>query len=345
MNRIKIVAEIGCNHNGDFELAKKLVKAAAEAGVDAVKFQSFNAKSLVSGHAPKADYQKKLNDKESQLEMLQKLEITDSQYCELKSYAETLGLECFSTAFDKDSFNFLAGIGQRIWKIPSGEITNLPFLEAIRDLECQGKEIILSTGMSTIDEIREAVEILEGKSCHDITILHCNTEYPTEDLDMNLKAINVLKKHFPKYKIGLSDHSKDNFAAIVASGMGISFIEKHFTMDKGLLGPDHKASITPAELTELCNDVRRSEVILGEERKYVTESENKNKFVARKSIVASCDIKKGELFSKDNITCKRPGYGISPMNWYKLIGKTAEKDFLYDELIKCSDISWENKNE
>jgi len=345
MGRIRIVAEIGCNHNGDLELAKKLVKAAVEAGADAVKFQTFKAESIVSIKAPKAEYQKKDNAFESQLDMLKKLELNFEEYLKINEYAKSLNIDVFSTAFDIDSINFLQKLGQRIWKIPSGEITNLPLLETIRDIDCNNKEIILSTGMSTIDEIKEAVKILNDSKHTTFTVLHCNTEYPTMDDDMNLLALCVLQEEFPLWNIGLSDHSIDNLAAIVAVGMGISFIEKHFTLDKDLPGPDHKASITPEQFKQLCFDIRRAEKILGKRQKFVTLSEEKNKRISRKSIVASKKIKKGEVFSKDNITCKRPGNGISPMNWYKIIGQVASDDFNNDDLIKCSGFKWEEENE
>ncbi|WP_279123310.1 N-acetylneuraminate synthase [Holdemania filiformis] len=341
---IKIVAEIGCNHNGNYEIAKKLVLEASLAGADAVKFQTFNAEDLVSPSAPKAEYQEKDNVNESQLEMLEKLELSQEEYLEVKKYAEDLGLEVFSTPFDSKAVEFLYNIGQKIWKIPSGEITNLPYLEKIRDLECSEKEIILSTGMSTMDEIEAAVDILQQSKNTKFIILHCNTEYPTQDIDMNLKALNVLKKQFPMWDIGLSDHSEGIVAAVTAVSMGVQFIEKHFTLDKNLSGPDHKASIIPDELKELCVNVRRAEVMLGKEMKFITSSENKNRYIARKSIVAKKTIKKGELFSIENLTCKRPGSGISPMHWYDLLGKTALQDFEQNDLIRCEGIKWENEN-
>lgn len=342
---IKIVAEVGCNHNGSCEIAKKLVLEASLAGADAVKFQTFNAAELVSSLAPKAEYQKKDDAGESQLEMLEKLELSKEEYLEVKKCAEDLGLDVFSTPFDSKSIEFLANIGQKIWKVPSGDITNLPYLEKIRDLECPEKEIILSTGMSTMDEIAAAVDILQQSKNTKFTILHCNTEYPTQDSDMNLKALNVLKKQFPMWNIGLSDHSEGIVAAVTAVSMGVQFIEKHFTLDKNLPGPDHKASIVPDELKDLCVNVHRAEVMLGKEMKFITSSENKNRFIARKSIVAKKAIRKGELFSIENLTCKRPGNGISPMHWYDLLGKTALQDFAHDDLIRCEGIQWEDENE
>ena len=341
MDRVKIVAEIGCNHNGDASMAKELIAKAAEADADAVKFQTFKAEQLVSVSAPKAQYQKTNNEHESQLDMLRNLELTHDEYRELKLYAEGLGLEWFSTGFDIDSIEFLTSLGQCVWKIPSGEITNLPYLEKIRDIECPNKEIILSTGMSTIEEIRFAVDVLQESKDTKLTILHCNTEYPTRDEDMNLRAMEVLRDNFPGWEVGLSDHSDGVVAPIVAIGMGAKFIEKHFTLDKSLPGPDHRASITPGELTTLCREVRRAETLLGSKDKFVTDSERKNKIVARKSIIAKRNIVVGEEFTQDNIVCKRPGNGISPIHWYEILGKKAERDFVQDELITCTGIEWE----
>lgn len=336
-----IVAEIGCNHNGSKKIAKKMVKLAKQCGVDAVKFQTFDSNALISKFAPKADYQiKTTGNSETQLEMTKKLELSHKDLIELFDYSKKLGLITFSTPFDMKSIDFLSEINQNIWKIPSGEITNLPYLEKIGKIKCKNKEVILSTGMSTIQEINKAINILNknGTKNSSITILHCNTEYPTPDEDVNLFAINELKNKFPNNKVGFSDHSVGYTAAIGAVALGISMIEKHFTLDKDLPGPDHKASATPDELRELCLGVRKMEVLIGNNKKIVTKSEKKNKIVARKSIVASTKIKKGEVFTVNNITCKRPGNGISPMHWYDILGKKAEKNFLYDELIKVKGI-------
>lgn len=341
MSKVKIVAEIGCNHNGDVALAKRLIEEAAKAGADAVKFQTFVAEELVSTYAPKAEYQKADNAEESQLDMIRKLELTRDEYREVKAYSESLGVEWFSTGFDMASIDFLVSLGQRVWKVPSGEITNLPYLEKIRDIECPEKEIILSTGMSTLDEIRFAVHILEGSKDTKLTILHCNTEYPTKDSDMNLRAMEVLRSEFPGWEVGLSDHSEGIIASITAVGMGASFVEKHFTLDKNLPGPDHRASITPDELQALCEGIRRAEVMLGSREKFVTDSERKNKKVARKSIIARRDISAGEELTAENITCKRPGNGISPVHWYEVLGRKAERDFAADELITVDGIAWE----
>lgn len=344
MNHIKIVAEIGCNHNGSIEIAKRLMDEAVKSGVDAVKFQMFEASELVASCAQKADYQKRntAND-ESQLDMISKLELTKEEYIELKEYANALNLEMFATAFDNHSIDFLESLGQKIWKIPSGEITNLPYLEKISNIKMKEKEIILSTGMSTIDEIKFAASILSNSRDTKFTILHCNTDYPTVDKEMNLNALIDLKMNFPNWQIGLSDHSIGAIASIVAVGLGITFIEKHYTLDKNMIGPDHKASITPNELRQLCEDIRRAEEMLGSEKKFVTQSEGKNKFVARKSIVAKKAIRMGEVFTQDNITCKRPGNGISPKYWYDVLGKKASKNFNYDQLIQCEGIKWEEE--
>ena len=336
MSEIFIVAEIGCNHNGDYELARKMVLKAKECGVDGVKFQTFNAESLISRYAPKAPYQKiTTGTNDSQLEMTKKLELKGDEYLKLKEYALSLGLVVFSTPFDLKSVDFLYQNGQSIWKIPSGEITNLPYLEKIGSLECKNKQIILSTGMANIEEIKTAVDILikNGTKEDEITLLHCTTQYPAEDYEINLGAINDLKSNFPAFKIGFSDHSKGYIAAIGAAAIGVCMIEKHFTLDKNMQGPDHKASANPQELMLLCENVRRIEKMRGSGKKVVTSSEGKNKIAARKSIVAKCDIKKGEILTAENITVKRPGNGISPMNWYKILGKIAQRDFKEDELI------------
>lgn len=336
MDKIFIVAEIGCNHNGNVELARQMIDVAKECGVDAVKFQTFKADKLISKFAPKAEYQKETTGElDSQLEMTRKLELPYDEFIKLESYARSLGLEVFSTPFDMESIDFLASQNQKIWKIPSGELTNLPYLEKVARLPVVSKKIVISTGMATICEIRQAVGILEenGMDKKDITILHCNTEYPTPFEDVNLNAINALKNEFPDYLIGFSDHSPGYFAAIAAVPYNISFIEKHFTLNKDFEGPDHKASVTPDELALLCQGIRAIEQALGSNRKIVTQSEAKNKIVARKSIIANRIIKKGEIFSEENLTTKRPGNGISPMFWYEILGKEAQQDFDEDQVI------------
>ncbi|EOX8431299.1 N-acetylneuraminate synthase [Salmonella bongori] len=336
MSNVYIVAEIGCNHNGDFQLAKKMVEEAKKAGVDAVKFQTFKADQLISKYAPKAEYQIKVTgNEESQLEMTRKLELPYDEFIKLEEYAKQLGLDVFSTPFDFDSIDFLASRNQKVWKIPSGELLNLPYLEKIAQLPIADKKIVLSTGMATIEEINLSLKVFSdnGIPPENITILHCNTEYPTPFEDINLNTILGFKKIFEQYNIGFSDHSPGYFAGIASVPYGITFIEKHFTLDKNLEGPDHKASVTPDELKLLCEGIRAIEVSLGSYDKLVTNSERKNKIVARKSIVAKCAIKKGEIFTIDNITTKRPGNGISPMHWYEVLGEKAEKDFEEDQLI------------
>lgn len=299
--------------------------------------------NLVSRYAPKAEYQKKNDGNGSQLDMLKKLTLTETEYLELVQYASTLDIQIFSTPFDFESFSFLQKIGQNIWKVPSGEITNLPYLQRVAAIECQNKQIILSTGMSTIDEVKYAINVLRQSKDTSFTILHCNTQYPTKPEDMNLRAMNKLQELAPDWKIGLSDHSEGIVASLVAIGLGAKFIEKHFTLDKTMPGPDHKASITPEELKQLCIGVHKAEIMLGNETKEVTESERSNIFVARKSIVAKRKIMRGEMFSEENITCKRPGNGISPIHWYEVLGEEAEKDFELDELISCKGVNRENE--
>lgn len=336
MEHIYIIAEIGCNHCGNPAMARKMVEEAKLCGVDAVKFQTFKAAELISKFAPKAEYQKvTTGNDENQLEMTRKLELSYDDFIALRDYAVSLGLDTFSTPFDMDSIDFLQQSGQSVWKIPSGEVTNLPFLERIAKIEVAGKKIILSTGMCTIEEVHNAVDIIcKYEKPQNLIILHCNTEYPTPDKDVNLSAIDTLHKEFPNMKIGFSDHSIGYVAAVGACMKNIVMIEKHFTLDKNLPGPDHKASATPQELKELCHNVRRIEVLAGEGGKRVTESETRNINIARKSIVARRSIKKGEILTEDNLTCKRPGNGISPMEWYNVLGTSAIRDFGEDELIE-----------
>ncbi|MCM1139297.1 MAG: N-acetylneuraminate synthase [Muribaculum sp.] len=336
MRHVYIIAEIGCNHCSDYDLALKMVIAAKECGVDAVKFQTFKAADLISKFAPKAEYQKiTTGENENQLEMTRKLELSHDEYINLRDYALSLGLDVFSTPFDMGSVEFLEQQGQKIWKIPSGEITNLPMLERIAKIKVDGKKIILSTGMSTVEEIHQAVDIIcSYERKENLVLLHCNTEYPTPDKDVNLSAIDTLHSEFPDIEIGFSDHSVGYVAAVGACMKDIVLIEKHFTLDKSLPGPDHKASATPEELQELCHNVRRIELMAGAGGKTVTESERKNIVIARKSIVANRNIKKGEVFTTENITCKRPGNGISPMKWYEVLGSEAIRDFEEDELIE-----------
>lgn len=344
MNKIYIVAEIGCNHNGDVELAYKMVDEANKCGVDAVKFQTFNSELLISKSAPKAEYQiKTTGANESQLEMTRKLELSQTDYLKLKDYAESLGLDVFSTGFDDESIDFLHKNGQSVWKIPSGEVTNYPYLRKIANFDQDKKKIILSTGMASLEEIKKAVDILDQSKNTELIILHCNTEYPTEDCDVNVSAIKDLHEKFPNYHIGFSDHSRGFVAPILAVAYDIVFIEKHFTLDNNMEGPDHKASIMPEDLKILCESVRRAEVMNGDGKKRVTPSEEKNKKIARKSIIAKRKINIGDIFTEDNLICKRPGNGISPIYWDDLIGRKSESNFQEDELIIDSRFEWEEK--
>jgi len=331
MNKTLIIAEAGVNHNGKLELAKKLVDAAKIAGADIIKFQTFISKNVVSRNAKKAEYQKRnqIND-ESQLEMVQKLELSFSEFTELDHYCKHKGIEFMSTAFDFDSIDFLDGLEMDKWKIPSGEITNLPYLMKIASLK---KPVILSTGMSNMEDIESAIKVLKDNGTGELTVLHCTTEYPTPFKDVNLKAMNTIKDTFG-VKIGYSDHTKGIEVPIAAVALGATVIEKHFTLDRNMEGPDHKASLEPDELKVMVDSIRHIELALGNGMKQPAESEKKNMAIARKSIIASRDIKAGELFTEENLTVKRPGDGISPMKWFEVIGKTATRDFEEDELIE-----------
>jgi N,N'-diacetyllegionaminate synthase len=333
MTKTFIIAEAGVNHNGDIELAKQLIDAAAEAGADLVKFQTFNADRLVTRTAQKADYQNKSTDsKESQHEMLRRLELTAEMHIELIEHCATRNIGFFSTGFDIESIDLLVSLGQDHFKVPSGEITNLPYLRHIGRL---GKAVILSTGMATMGEIEAAIEVLEqaGTARENITVLHCTTEYPTPMAEVNLRAMQSIHIAFG-VKIGYSDHTSGIEVAIAAVALGARVIEKHFTLDRNLPGPDHKASLEPQELKAMVTAIRNIEIALGDGIKRLTPSEARNKPVARKSLVASQTIKAGEIFSEQNITSKRPGTGISPMRWDEIIGRTALRDFAADELIE-----------
>lgn len=326
-----IIAEAGVNHNGDVELAKKMIDAAFKSGVDAIKFQTFISEHVVSKYAEKAEYQSKnTSGTESQLEMVKKLELSFDDFRELKKYCDFKGIEFLSTAFDFDSIDFLNSLNIKVWKIPSGEITNLPYLNRIAMTH---KPVILSTGMSTLDEIESAVQILRSNDCSDITLLHCTTEYPAPYADVNLKAMYTLRDKF-NLPVGYSDHTKGIDIPIAAAAMGAVIIEKHFTIDRNMKGPDHKASLEPDELKDMVDAIRIVEKSLGSGEKKPAESEVKNMVIARKSIIAKCNIKKGEIFTEENITVKRPGSGISPMRWFEIIGMTAIRDFEEDELIE-----------
>ena len=328
-----IIAEAGVNHNGSIELAKKLIDVAVEAGVDAVKFQTFKAKKLVSKNAQKAQYQKEnIGDSDnSQFNMLKKLELDANTHNELIAYCNTKNIMFLSTPFDHDSIDMLNDLKLPIFKIPSGEITNLPYLRHIGSLK---KEVILSTGMADMGEIEDALDILvnAGTSKENITILHANTMYPTPMEDVNLKAMQTIGNTFD-VAFGYSDHTLGIEVDIAAVALGASVIEKHFTLDKSMEGPDHKASLEPDELKAMVQGIRNVELALGSSVKKSSPSEKQNMEVARKSIVASCVIQKGEKLSEDNLTIKRPGNGINPMRWDEVVGSTAQKDYEVDELI------------
>lgn len=330
-NKVFIIAEAGVNHNGSLKLAKKMVEKAVEAKVDAIKFQTFISENVVSKNAKKAEYQVKNTEirKETQLEMVKKLELSFNDFIELKEYCNIKNIEFLSTPFDLESIEFLKKLGMKVWKVPSGEITNLPYLRKIAEV---ADEIILSTGMSDLDEISKAVDILK-KENKKILILHCNTEYPTPMEDVNLRAMELLKEKF-NVEVGYSDHTLGIEVPIAAVALGARIIEKHFTLDKNMEGPDHKASLEPGELKKMVTGIRNIEEALGKKQKEVTESEKKNKDIARKSIVAKKNIKKGEIFTEENLTVKRPGNGISPMQWDEVIGKISIRNFEEDELIE-----------
>ena len=329
MEKVLIIAEAGVNHNGSLELAKKLVDAAKECGADIVKFQTAKLESLVSKSAPMAEYQKNnIGQEKSQSDMLKDLLLAFEDFVELKKYCEEIEIEFLSTPFDIESIYFLKDM-VRLWKVPSGEITNLPYLVEIGKTKMP---VILSTGMCEIEEVEAAVEILFKNGTEDITLLHCNTQYPTPYEDVNLRAMNRLKEKFG-VKVGYSDHTKGIEVPIAAVAMGATVIEKHFTLDRNMEGPDHKASLEPGELKQMIQSIRNIECALGDEDKKPSASEKPNIKVARKSIVAARKIQAGEIFSEENLTTKRPGNGISPMKWYEVIGKESPRDFEEDELI------------
>jgi len=331
--KVLIIAEAGVNHNGDINLAKKLIDAAANAGVDYVKFQTFNSKKLVSKNAEKATYQKEntQNETESQLAMLQKLELSKEAHYELIAYCKSKNIKFLSTGFDLESIQFLNELNIDLFKVPSGEITNLPYLRIIGGLK---KPVIISTGMADMKEIEDALQVVlnSGTSLDNVTVLHCNTEYPTPMGDVNLTAMLSIKERF-NVAIGYSDHTLGIEIPIAAVALGAKVIEKHFTLDNTMEGPDHKASLNPVELKAMVDAIRNLEVALGDGVKAPSPSETKNKPIARKSLVANTDIKKGTIFTDENLTIKRPGTGISPMLWDSYIGKEATKDYQEDDLI------------
>ncbi len=328
-----IIAEAGVNHNGDLALAERLIDAAAAAGADIVKFQTFNADRLSTRTAKKAEYQvEATNSDETQYDMLRRLELTEEAHHDLMAKCVGCGIDFLSTGFDVESVDFLSHLGQEFFKIPSGEITNLPYLRHIGQL---GKVIILSTGMSNLGDIEAAIEVLEraGTPRSKLTLLHCTTEYPTPMAEVNLRAMQSLSSAFG-VAVGYSDHTQGIEVAIAAVAMGATVIEKHFTLDRGLPGPDHEASIEPVELAAMVKSIRNIEVAIGDGVKRPMPSEIKNKLVARKSLVAIRPINMGEKFTAENIGAKRPGMGISPMRWDEVVGKVASRFFAVDELIE-----------
>ena len=327
-----IIAEAGVNHNGSIKLAKKLIDVAVESGADAVKFQTFKTENLVSKTAKKADYQKKTTDAlESQFDMIKKLELDVNTHKELLVYCQEKGIMFLSTPFDHDSINLLSDLGLQIFKIPSGEITNLPYLRHIGSLR---KKVVLSTGMSTLQEVENALTVLIGAGTEkeNITTLHANTMYPTPMEDVNLNAMLTIQKELD-IAVGYSDHTIGIEVDIAAVAMGASIIEKHFTLDQAMNGPDHKTSLEPKELKAMVLAIRNIEIALGSDKKKPSPSERVNVNVVRKSIVANQDIKKGDLLTEKNITVKRPGNGINPMKWDEVIGSIALKNYNADELI------------
>lgn len=330
MNEIFIIAEAGVNHNGDLEIAKKLITKAKEAGADAVKFQTYQTNSMVCKNAVKADYQlHTTQNSESQCEMLQKLELNEKAHFLLANYCKEQQIMFMSTPFDIESIQLLEKIQLPLYKIPSGEVTNYPYLKAIG---LTHKPIILSTGMCTLQEIEDCIRVLKKNGSTDISLLHCNTEYPTPMRDVNLNAMKTLHNHF-NLPVGYSDHTEGIEIALAATAMGAVIIEKHFTLDKTMQGPDHKASIEPQELKQMVKAIRNIQMAMGDGIKQPSQSEEKNIMIARKSIVAKRMIAKGELLTEENITVKRPGTGLNPMNWNSIIGSKAKKDFMEDEMI------------
>jgi len=331
--RTFIIAEAGVNHNGSLTIAKKMINAAAEAGVDAIKFQTFQAERVVSRYAPKAEYQKKKTaEDETQFEMIKKLELDEGAHEELFAYCRSKDIIFLSSPFDLQSIDLLNQLDLGIFKIPSGEITNLPYLRKIGALK---KAVILSTGMADLGEIKDAIGVLTGAGARleEMAVLHCNTAYPTPFEDVNLSAMLTIKAEVPGVKIGYSDHTTGIEIPVAAAAMGAAVIEKHFTLDRNMEGPDHRASLEPPELKAMVSAIRNVEKALGDGIKTPSPSELKNRPVARKSIVAAQVIAAGEKFTNNNLTVKRPGTGVSPMLWDKVIGQVAQKDYEEDELI------------
>jgi len=332
-NKTFIIAEAGVNHNGSLDLALQMVDAAVAAGADAVKFQTFKAEKIIAVNAPKAAYQKETaGSDESQLEMVRKLELNEAAHESLFKYCGDKGILFLSSPFDLESIDLLDRLGVNTFKIPSGEITNLPYL---RQLGALRKKLIMSTGMADLGEIEDALVVLMnvGTAPRDITVLHCNTEYPTPFEDVNLKAMMTMKAAFPGIVVGYSDHTPGIEVSIAAAALGAKVLEKHFTLDRRMEGPDHRASLEPHELQTMVSAIRNIEKAMGNGIKKPSPSELKNKPISRKSIVAAIPIMKGEVLTEENLTVKRPGTGISPMHWDEVLGKNASKDFGTDELI------------
>lgn len=334
---VLIIAEAGVNHNGSLKLAKQLIDKAVEAGVDIIKFQTFKSEKLVSKVAKQAEYQQRNIGKkdEGQLAMLKKLELSQADHEELITYCNEKGIRFFSTAFDMDSIDYLHSLNMGLWKIPSGEITNYPYLRKIAQYQ---EPVILSTGMCELADIEAALNVLLqfGVKKEQVTILHCNTEYPTPFTDVNLKAMLEIGEKFG-VQIGYSDHTKGVEVPIAAVALGATVIEKHFTLDKNMEGPDHKASLEPDELKAMVSAIRNIEQALGSGHKTISESERKNIEIARKSIVAACPIKAGELLTEENLTIKRPGNGINPMRWNEVVGTRAIQDYNEEDSIELSE--------
>ena len=327
MSSVFIIAEAGVNHNGNIGLAYQLVDAAVLAGVDCVKFQTYITENDTAKNCKKAEYQNS-GDDENQYEMLKKLELSFDDFRELKKYCEEKGIIFLSSPFDLDSIDFLETLDPMFWKVASSELTNYPFLRKVAQTH---RDIVLSTGMASLEEIEMSINVLKKFGAGKITLLHCNTEYPTPFEDVNLSAMDDLRRAFG-CTVGYSDHTLGIEVPIAAVAMGATVIEKHFTLDKNMEGPDHKASLDPVELKNMVTAIRNIEHSIGDGKKKITESESKNRIAARKSIVANCAIKKGEVYTEQNLAAKRPGGGISPMEWESIIGKVANRDYEEDEM-------------
>lgn len=327
---VYIIAEAGVNHNGSFKLACKLVDAAKRAGVDCIKFQTFKSRNVVSNNAQKAEYQKCTTSEGLQADMLKNLELSYDEFIDLKKYCNKRDIVFVSTPFDFESIDFLNTVDMPFWKIPSGEVTNYPYLVALAKTE---KPVVMSTGMCEMSEIEAAINVLRENGTKEIKLLHCNTEYPTPFEDVNLKAMQTMRDAF-NLEVGYSDHTKGIEVPIAAVSLGAAVIEKHFTLDRNMEGPDHKASLEPEELAVMVRSIRHIEKAIGTINKTPSPSEKKNITVARKSIVAKVNIKAGDELTEENITVKRPGIGISPMRWNEILGTKAIREFKEDELIE-----------